>query len=75
VPQDSGCTFLHKCTMAAVTCKYLYKLSSCRECYGGYGHVHILSTSFSDGTLGSVRIPNIIDPFDWFIPSLLDELV
>jgi hypothetical protein len=34
LPQDSGCTFLRKRTMAAVTCKHLYKIDFYRECYG-----------------------------------------
>jgi hypothetical protein len=54
VPQDSGCTFLHRHTMVAVTCKHLYKSTSYREYYGGCGH--ILLTSFFDGTLGSVQL-------------------
>jgi hypothetical protein len=34
--------------------QYLYKSTSCHEFYGGYGHVHILSTSCFDESLGSV---------------------
>jgi hypothetical protein len=34
--------------------QHLYKLTSYHEFYGGYGHVYILSTSFFDGSLGSV---------------------
>jgi hypothetical protein len=56
VPQDSGRTSLHWRTMAAVTCKHLYKLTSCRDSYGGYCHVHILLTSFFDGILRSAQI-------------------
>jgi hypothetical protein len=36
--------------------QYLHKLTPCRELYGGYGHVYTLSTSCSDGPLGSVQI-------------------
>jgi hypothetical protein len=32
----------------------LYKSTSCHEFYRGYGHVHILSTSYFDGSLGSI---------------------
>jgi hypothetical protein len=39
--------------------QHLYTSTSCRECYGGYGHDHILLTSFLDGTLRSAQILRI----------------
>jgi hypothetical protein len=60
VPQVSGCTFLHRCTVAEVMCKHLYKSTSRHECCGGYGHVHIYLTSFFDGTLGFVQLLHIL---------------
>jgi hypothetical protein len=34
--------------------QHLYKSTSCQEFYGGYSHVHTLSTSCFDRSLGSI---------------------
>jgi hypothetical protein len=50
--------------------QYLYKSTSCHEFYGGYGHVHILSTSYFDRFF-----PNSLDPLDRVVVNLLDEFL